>query len=88
MLTLAGKRDRTLLRKFKYTARPPSFELPMRLRHLHAEPIMAAPLASVGILSIGDMGLGIAELLIAHNYQVLTSTTGRRHVFSSARRPV
>ncbi|KAH8700916.1 6-phosphogluconate dehydrogenase [Talaromyces proteolyticus] len=32
---------------------------------------------SVGILSIGDMGLGIARLLQAHSYRVLTVTAGR-----------
>ena len=41
-----------------------------------------APLANVGILSIGDMGVGIAKLLIAHNYRVLTNIEGRRYVFS------
>jgi hypothetical protein len=39
---------------------------------------MAAPLASVGIISIGEMGLGIAKLLIANNYKVLTNLAGRR----------
>lgn len=33
---------------------------------------------SVGILSIGDMGLGIARLLKAHAYRVLTVGAGRR----------
>lgn len=37
-----------------------------------------APLATVGILSIGDMGMGIAKLLIAHNYRVVTNLDGRR----------
>ncbi|KAL2013231.1 hypothetical protein VTN00DRAFT_756 [Thermoascus crustaceus] len=32
---------------------------------------------SVGILSIGDMGLGIAKLLQAHDYRVLTVCLGR-----------
>ena len=36
------------------------------------------PLATVGIASIGDMGLGIAKLLSAHNYTVLTNVSGRR----------
>jgi len=39
-----------------------------------------APLANVGIISIGEMGLGIARLLAAHNYQVLTNVTGRRYI--------
>ncbi|KAG9247509.1 hypothetical protein BJ878DRAFT_492192 [Calycina marina] len=36
-----------------------------------------ACLAIVGILSIGDMGVGIANLLIAHNYKVVTNIEGR-----------
>lgn len=35
---------------------------------------------AIGILSIGDMGMGIAKLLLAHDYQVLTVSTGRRQV--------
>ncbi|KAE9978172.1 hypothetical protein EG328_001623 [Venturia inaequalis] len=38
---------------------------------------MATPLASVGMISIGEMGLGVAKLLIANNYQVLTNLAGR-----------
>jgi hypothetical protein len=42
--------------------------------------IMATPtLATVGVLSIGEMGLGVAKLLIAHNYRVVTNITGRRY---------
>lgn len=33
---------------------------------------------SVGILSIGEMGLGIGKLLKAHGYRVLTVAEGRR----------
>jgi hypothetical protein len=40
-----------------------------------------APLATVGILSIGEMGMGIAKLLIAHGYRVVTNLEGRRLVF-------
>lgn len=36
-------------------------------------------LATLGILSIGDMGLGIAKLLVANNYRVITNATGRRY---------
>lgn len=36
------------------------------------------PLATIGILSIGEMGMGIAKLLIAHNYRVVTNLEGRR----------
>lgn len=39
---------------------------------------MATPLATVGIASIGEMGLGIAKLLSAHNYRVMTNVSGRR----------
>jgi 3-hydroxyisobutyrate dehydrogenase-like beta-hydroxyacid dehydrogenase len=39
-----------------------------------------APLATVGILSIGEMGMGFAKLLIAHGYQVVTNIEGRRLV--------
>jgi hypothetical protein len=41
-----------------------------------------APLATVGILSIGDMGVGIAKLLIAKNYRVVTNLEGRRYGIS------
>jgi hypothetical protein len=39
-----------------------------------------SPLATVGILSIGEMGMGIAKLLVAHNYRVVTNLEGRRYV--------
>ncbi|MCJ1391215.1 hypothetical protein MMC18_004077 [Xylographa bjoerkii] len=38
---------------------------------------MANALATVGILSIGDMGLGIAKLLAANNYRVVTNVSNR-----------
>ncbi|OCL09558.1 hypothetical protein AOQ84DRAFT_18563 [Glonium stellatum] len=38
---------------------------------------MSAPLATVGVLSIGSMGLGVAKLLQAHSYRVLTNVTDR-----------
>lgn len=44
----------------------------------NADTIMA--LATLGILSLGDMGVGIAKLLTANNYRVLTNATGRRYV--------
>jgi len=37
---------------------------------------------SVGILSIGEMGLGIAKLLKAHGYRVLTVGEGRRYLYT------
>lgn len=36
------------------------------------------PLATIGILSIGDMGLGIAKLLKAKGFSVATNCQGRR----------
>jgi len=38
---------------------------------------MSTPLATVGIISIGEMGLGIGKLLVAHKYRVVTNVTGR-----------
>jgi len=38
----------------------------------------AASKPSVGILSIGDMGMGVAKLLLAHDYEVMTVSAGRR----------
>ncbi|KAI1843393.1 hypothetical protein JX265_006220 [Neoarthrinium moseri] len=38
---------------------------------------MASSLAKIGILSIGDMGVGIAKLLIANGFTVATSGKGR-----------
>lgn len=40
---------------------------------------MALPLATVGILSIGDMGMGVAKLLLAHRFRVVTNAQGRRY---------
>ncbi len=41
---------------------------------------MAQSLARVGILSIGDMGVGIAKLLVAKGFSVSTNCAGRRFV--------
>lgn len=41
---------------------------------------MATPLAKIGVLSIGDMGMGIAKLLIANGFAVATNCKGRRYV--------
>ncbi|KAI0869359.1 6-phosphogluconate dehydrogenase [Hypoxylon argillaceum] len=38
---------------------------------------MAVPLARIGVLSIGDMGMGIAKLLIANGFSVATNCKGR-----------
>jgi 3-hydroxyisobutyrate dehydrogenase-like beta-hydroxyacid dehydrogenase len=35
-------------------------------------------LATVGVLSIGEMGMGVAKLLIARGYRVVTNVEGRR----------
>ncbi|PSR80814.1 6-phosphogluconate dehydrogenase [Coniella lustricola] len=39
----------------------------------------ASTLATIGILSIGDMGMGIAKLLVAKNFSVATNCAGRRY---------
>jgi len=41
-------------------------------------PVTMRP-ATIGIVSIGDMGLGMARLLKAHNYRVVTVAEGRRY---------
>lgn len=38
---------------------------------------MAPPLATVGIVSIGQMGLGVARLLLAHGFSVITNVSDR-----------
>ncbi|KAI0840688.1 6-phosphogluconate dehydrogenase C-terminal domain-like protein [Hypoxylon sp. FL0890] len=38
---------------------------------------MASPLAKIGIISIGDMGSGIAKLLVANGFSVATNGKGR-----------
>ncbi|KAI1770708.1 6-phosphogluconate dehydrogenase C-terminal domain-like protein [Hypoxylon cercidicola] len=38
---------------------------------------MASPLAKIGILSIGDMGMGLARLLITNGFAVVTNVEGR-----------
>ena len=53
------------------------------IKHSSVEPYtirvtMTKPLATLGILSIGDMGVGIARLLTAHNYRVVTNASDRR----------
>lgn len=35
---------------------------------------------TIGIVSVGDMGSGIAKLLHAHEYRVFTTSAGRRQV--------
>jgi hypothetical protein len=41
-------------------------------------PVTMRP-ATIGIVSIGDMGLGMARLLKSHNYRVVTVAEGRRY---------
>lgn len=60
-----------------------NFDLRVSLILLHIFIILNTnkmALATLGILSIGDMGLGIAKLLVANNYRVITNATGRRYV--------
>lgn len=42
---------------------------------------MDAHIPMIGILSIGEMGFGIAHLLISHGYRVATFAEDRRQVF-------
>jgi hypothetical protein len=42
------------------------------------------PKPCIGIVSIGEMGLGIAKLLRAHDFPVVTIASGRRHVLLSS----
>jgi predicted dinucleotide-binding enzyme len=37
-------------------------------------------MATIGIISIGEMGLGIGQLLKAHQYRVVTNASDRRQV--------
>lgn len=39
---------------------------------------MTETFTSVGVVSIGEMGLGVASLLIDHGYQVFTYAADRR----------
>ena len=39
---------------------------------------------TVGVLSLGDMGAGIARLLMARGFAVATNCQGRRYVMSAA----
>jgi hypothetical protein len=41
-------------------------------------------LPTIGIISIGEMGLGVAKLLKYHNYSVVTTVEGRRSAFVDA----
>ena len=42
---------------------------------------------TVGIVSIGDMGMGMAKLLKAHNYRVVTVAEGRRYLYTELGNP-
>jgi predicted dinucleotide-binding enzyme len=43
--------------------------------------------ATIGIVSIGDMGLGMARLLKAHDYHVVTVAEGRRYTAKPEKQP-
>ena len=40
-------------------------------------PSTSHPLPTIAIISLGSMGIGIAKLLLAHDYQVCTSLQDR-----------
>lgn len=44
---------------------------------------MALSLPKIGILSIGDMGMGIAKLLVSRGFSVATNGEGRRYALNS-----
>lgn len=70
--------------KRHYTTRTASYTLLSAIAIVHESSTMAKPLATVGILSIGSMGVGVANILAAHNYRVLTNVSDRRYVFGRA----
>ena len=41
--------------------------------------IMSVSLNCIGVISIGEMGLGVARVLIAHGYRVVTFVADRRY---------
>ena len=46
-----------------------------------SQPLAMSPsMHAVGIISIGEMGLGIGQLLVAHKYKVLTFAADRRYI--------
>ena len=45
--------------------------------------VMAPESVTIGIVSIGEMGMGIAKLLKAHKYRVVTSVSDRRSAMSA-----
>jgi hypothetical protein len=48
-----------------------------------ATPAMASK-PVIGILSIGEMGMGLGKLLRANNYVVATSAAGRRYAYENS----
>lgn len=54
----------------------PLFDIPSKVAM--ASSSTTAPKPNVGILSIGDMGMGVAKLLKANDYMVYTVGAGRR----------
>ena len=56
----------------------PLFDIHPRLPISMATSSSTAPKPNIGILSIGDMGMGVASLLRAHDYMIYTVAAGRR----------
>jgi len=54
----------------------PLFDIPAKA--VMASSSTTAPKPNIGILSIGDMGMGVAKLLKANDYMVYTVGAGRR----------
>lgn len=38
-------------------------------------------LGKIGILSLGDMGAGVARILAANGFQTISNCTGRRYIY-------
>jgi hypothetical protein len=68
-----------LQRKLQLSLNPPPKFCPTYPRRA-AEYYYTLTMATIGIISIGEMGLGIAQLLKAHQYRVVTNASDRRQV--------
>jgi hypothetical protein len=62
---------------YRLRHRPPRHPLPLVALELLVHSTMATPKAIVGVLSIGQMGLGFAKLLLAHDFHVITNVSDR-----------
>lgn len=68
---------KTVFGKTLFSTLLPSRDNQARYIYIHTA-MASAKLATIGILSIGDMGMGIAKLLVAKGFSVATNCAGRR----------